>query len=95
MINVNEYFSGTVKSLSIENTEGKSTVGVMDAGQYTFGTSSVEYMTVISGQIDVMLPGADNWATYSKGETFRVEAGTEFKLIIKEQAAYHCLYCTQ
>ncbi len=37
MITVNEYFDGAVKSLGYQTNEGKSTVGVMEEGEYKFG----------------------------------------------------------
>ncbi|MDZ4181976.1 MAG: pyrimidine/purine nucleoside phosphorylase [Candidatus Cloacimonadaceae bacterium] len=92
MLKVNEYFEGKVKSIALENAEGKSTVGVMEIGDYEFGTSTVEHMFVVSGALIVMLPGETDWKTYAKGETFVVPANTKFKLQVKEQTAYCCLY---
>ncbi|MCW0484228.1 pyrimidine/purine nucleoside phosphorylase [Gaoshiqia sediminis] len=92
MLKVNEYFGGTVKSVALENAEGTATVGVMEAGEYDFGTATIELMTVTSGLLDVMLPGETNWKTYSKGETFRVEKDVRFKVKANGQVAYYCLY---
>jgi len=92
MLKVNEYFEGNVKSIALQNQEGNSTVGVMEIGEYEFGTSSVEYMTVISGCLSVKLPNTDHYTDYKKGETFIVDANQKFQLIVKEQTAYHCLY---
>jgi len=50
MFKVNEYFEGKVKSIAFENSEGKFTSGVMAPGDYEFGTTSVEIMTVVSGK---------------------------------------------
>ncbi|MDP2112731.1 MAG: pyrimidine/purine nucleoside phosphorylase, partial [Bacteroidota bacterium] len=49
MLKVNEYFGGTVKSIALENLEGVATVGVMEAGEYEFGTATIELMTITSG----------------------------------------------
>jgi len=57
MLTTNSYFEGKVMSIGLDNKEGHSTVGVMEAGDYTFGTSTVEYMTVVSGAMKVLLPG--------------------------------------
>ncbi len=46
MLKVNEYFGGTVKSIALENMEGVATVGVMEAGEYEFGTGTIEPITV-------------------------------------------------
>jgi uncharacterized protein YaiE (UPF0345 family) len=92
MLKVNEYFDGKVKSIGLDNAGGKSTVGVMDIGEYEFGTSTVEYMTVVSGALKVMLPGAKDWKVFVAGETFVVAANQKFQLQVEEQSAYHCLY---
>ncbi len=92
MLNVNEYFEGAVKSISLKNEEGTSTVGVMEAGTYEFGTATIELMTVTSGQLEVLLPGESDWKTYRKGETFRLERNVRFQVKAAEQVAYFCLY---
>ncbi len=92
MLKVNEYFYGTVKSISFSNEEGNATVGVMEPGEYEFNTTSIEYMTIISGALSVLLPGADEWKIYGKGETFTVPANKKFQLEVAEQTAYCCFY---
>jgi len=92
MLKVNEYFGGSVKSIAVENEEGSATVGVMEAGEYEFGTSTVEIMTITGGILDVMLPGEDQWKKYSKGEIFEVEKDIRFKVKALAPVAYHCLY---
>ena len=57
MFKTNEYFDGKVKSIALDSTEGTATIGVMAAGEYEFGTTTIEIMTVISGELSVMLPG--------------------------------------
>ena len=64
MIDVNEYFEGAVKSLAYNTAEGKSTIGVIETGEYEFGTSSHETMTVIEGELTALLPGAQNWVVF-------------------------------
>jgi uncharacterized protein YaiE (UPF0345 family) len=92
MLKVNEYFDGKVKSIALENAEGKSTVGVISAGEYQFGTDTIEYMTVVSGELDVMLPGSTTWKLYKKNETFVVEKGVKFKVKAQAPVAYLCIY---
>lgn len=92
MFKVNEYFEGKVKSISFRTTEGPATIGVMSPGEYEFGTSTREYMTVTSGVMRVLLPGSGEWKDYSKGQTFIVESGQKFRLQIGADAAYLCLY---
>ncbi len=92
MFKSNEYFDGKVKSIAFTTSECPATVGVMAPGEYEFGTSSIEYMTVVSGALTVKLPGSTEWKTFAKGETFIVEKDTKFQLIVKEDTAYLCLY---
>lgn len=92
MFKTNEYFDGRVKSIAFNTPEGPATVGVMAKGEYEFGTSTVEYMTVTSGLLRVMLPGNSEWKDFRQGETFVVEANKKFQLIVPEDASYLCLY---
>ena len=91
MITVNEYFDGAVKSLGYENN-GKSTVGVIDAGEYEFGTSTHETMTLVEGEMEVLLAGQAEWKTFSAGEHFEIEANSSFKVKIAGQVSYLCKY---
>ncbi|MBN2682720.1 MAG: pyrimidine/purine nucleoside phosphorylase [Bacteroidales bacterium] len=92
MFKVNEYFDGNVKSIAIDSPEGPVTIGAMKAGEYEFGTTSVEFMTVITGAMDVKQPGSDKWETYKPGETFRVEKDVKFQVKMATDTAYKCLY---
>jgi len=92
MFNVNEYFGGKVKSLGFESSDGKVTIGVMAAGEYEFGTSTIEHMTVTSGNMHVMLPGETKWKTYKVFETFIVPKDVKFKVKVEGDTSYRCLY---
>jgi len=92
MLKVNEYFGGSVKSIAVENEEGVATIGVMEAGEYEFGTSTIEIMTITGGTLEVMLPGQTQWTTYLKGEIFEVEKDVRFKVKANAPVAYHCQY---
>lgn len=92
MFKVNEYFDGQVKSLGFNNTEGDVTIGVMAAGEYEFGTSTVEYMTVTSGKMTVLLPGESDWKSFTEFETFIVDKDQKFKVKVNESTSYKCLY---
>ena len=92
MINVNEYFGGTVKSLGYVTPSGKSTIGVMEEGDYEFGTSTHETMTVIEGTLVVTMPNETTSKSYGKGETFEVEANSSFKVKAIGQTSYLCQY---
>ena len=92
MISINEYFNGTVKSLGYNTEKGKSTIGVMEAGEYEFGTSQHETMTVIEGEMHVNLPNTSDWATYKAGESYQIEANKTFLVKVKSQTSYLCQY---
>ena len=92
MFNVNEYFDSKVVSLGFENKDGKVTIGVMAIGEYEFGTSTTEYMTIISGSMNVLLPNQTDWKTYNEFETFIVEKDKKFKVKVDESTSYKCVY---
>ncbi len=92
MINVNEYFEGNVKSLGYSREGGKSTVGVMEPGEYTFNTGSPEVMVVIEGQMDVQLASEEAWTTYKNGEKYDVPGNSSFNLKVPVQTSYLCQY---
>ena len=92
MFDVNEYFDGNVKSITFSADGGPATVGVMAVGEYVFGTSNIEHMTLVSGAMSVKLPGEDDWRDIAVNETFIVEANVEFGVNIKGEASYLCLY---
>ena len=64
----------------------------MAVGEYEFGTSTVEYMTVTSGQMSVLLPDNEHWKTYYPQETFKVKKDQKFKVKITEDTSYKCVY---
>ncbi|KZL91590.1 pyrimidine/purine nucleoside phosphorylase [Clostridium magnum] len=92
MFKTNEYFEGKVKSISFTTAEGPATIGVMAVGEYEFGTSSKEIMTVTSGMLIIKLPGTDEWKEFKQNETFVIEANNKFRLKVKEETSYLCLY---
>lgn len=92
MLKTNEYYDGNVKSIAFETQDGSATIGVMEAGEYNFGTSTIEHMTVTSGQLFVMLPGESEWKSYKPFETFIVAKEVTFKVKAESDAAYLCIY---
>ncbi|MBU1139964.1 MAG: pyrimidine/purine nucleoside phosphorylase, partial [Proteobacteria bacterium] len=61
-------------------------------GEYTFGTDSIEVMTVVSGAMDIKLPDSDEWQTFQAGESFEVEKGVKFGVRVTTETSYLCLY---
>lgn len=92
MIKSNEYFDSKVKSLAYETADGKSSVGVMEPGEYEFGTAAPEVMTVIQGSLEVLLPNESEWKIYKNGEAFKVIGDSSFKLKVAVQTSYLCEY---
>ncbi len=92
MLETNEYFDGKVKSIGFKTSTLPATVGVMDIGEYEFGTSEKETMTVVSGALTVMLPTASGWQTFNQGEHFIVAANEKFQLKVDVATAYLCTY---
>ncbi|WP_339339420.1 pyrimidine/purine nucleoside phosphorylase [uncultured Oceanicoccus sp.] len=92
MFSVNEYFDGKVASIAFQTKTLPATVGVMAIGEFEFGTSQKETMTVVSGALTVKLPGSDDWKTFNAGEHFIVEANEKFQLKVAVETAYLCTY---
>jgi len=93
MLQSNEYFSGNVKSIGFNSSStGRASVGVMAAGEYTFGTAEPEEMTVVSGELVVLLPGETEWKRFVAGDVFNVPGQSEFHLQVAEPTSYLCRY---
>jgi purine/pyrimidine-nucleoside phosphorylase len=92
MFAVNQYFDGKVKSIAFQSDTLPATVGVMAPGEYEFGTSQYETMSVISGTLTVLLPGESQWRSYHAGQTFEVAANVKFGVKVAVNTAYLCTY---
>jgi uncharacterized protein YaiE (UPF0345 family) len=92
MFKTNRYFDDQVVSIAFQTATLPATVGVMAKGEYRFGTEAREIMTVVSGALTVLLPGAADWQTFAQGDTFEVPANSHFDLKVAEDSAYLCLY---
>ena len=92
MFKTNEYFEGKVKSIAFTTAGGPATMGVMAPGEYEFGTSTVEHITVISGIMTVQLPDTQEWQEFKPFDMFIVPKDKKFRLRIALDAAYLCLY---
>ena len=86
------YFDDAVQSIGFERDGARATVGVMDAGEYHFGTDVPERMTVVQGELVVRLPGADGWQTFAVGTSFEVPGSSGFDLQVAAPTAYLCEY---
>jgi uncharacterized protein YaiE (UPF0345 family) len=92
MISTNEYFDGNVKSLGYTSGEGNSTIGVMEAGDYEFATSTHETMLIIEGEMKVKLPNSNDWRIFNAGEQYQIDANQKFNVSVSKQTSYLCKY---
>ena len=87
----NTYFDDGVQSIGFARNDDRASVGVMDTGEYHFGTDAPERMTVVHGELVVKLPGAD-WQTFPAGTAFEVPGSSGFDLRVSAPTAYLCEY---
>jgi len=88
----NIYYDGKVTSRTVNLSDGSTqSLGIMLPGEYTFGTNEAEIMEMLSGELDIKLPG-EEWKTLSTPETFNVPANSSFDLKIKTVTDYCCSY---
>ena len=89
----NVYFDGNVTSRSIIFADGsRKTLGIMLPGDYEFNTSEKEIMEILAGDLDVLLPGANEWRAVRGGEKFEVGANSSFKLRVSSLTDYCCSF---
>jgi len=90
---VNSYFDGKVTSRTVLFPDGsKKTLGVMLPGEYEFGTGDKELMEILSGELDVLLPGEKTWKSITGGQSFNVAANAKFQLKVKKLTDYICSF---
>ena len=92
MFSINKYFDEKVVSIAFQGEQLPATVGVISKGEYCFDTSKHETMTVVSGSMDVKLPGSEQWQTVTQGQSFEIAAGTDFHVKANADVAYLCTY---
>ena len=92
MPSVNQYFDNKVNKIAYQKSTKPATVGVMEIGEYEFGTSEFETMTVVSGALTVKLPGSNDFETYEAGQSFTIEANQKFQVKVEVETAYLCTY---
>jgi uncharacterized protein YaiE (UPF0345 family) len=89
----NIYFDGKVVSRTVLFPDGsKKTLGVMLPGEYEFATGDKEIMEVMSGDLDVLLPGEKTWKEIIGGQFFEVAAKAKFQLKVRKLTEYCCSF---
>lgn len=89
----NIYFDGKVTSRTVIFADGsKKTLGIMLPGEYEFSTGKKELMEIMSGEMEVLLPGEDVWRNISGGQSFEVSGNAKFKLRVKTLSDYCCSF---
>lgn len=89
----NVYFDGKVVSRTVLFPDGtKKTLGIMQPGEYEFSTGDTEIMEIMSGELDVMLPGSPSWKSVKGGESFEVAANAKFTMKVKKLSDYCCSF---
>ncbi|HDZ08764.1 pyrimidine/purine nucleoside phosphorylase [Pseudohongiella sp.] len=89
----NIYFDGKVTSRVVEFDNGDvKTLGIMMPGEYRFGTEKKEIMEILSGQVEILLPGEDLWRKIVGGDTFEVPADSAFDIKVMSVTDYCCSY---
>lgn len=89
----NVYFGGNVTSRTIRFADGSfKTLGFMLPGEYTFNTTDSESMDIIDGELEVLLPGAEQWQAVKGRESFDVPGNAQFTVKIKSPTDYCCSF---
>lgn len=86
------YFDDGVQSIAYERDGATSSVGVMAPGEYHFGTAAPERMTVVAGELSVLLPDTDDWRAFGAGESFDVPGDSGFDVRVGDATSYLCDY---
>jgi uncharacterized protein YaiE (UPF0345 family) len=90
MLQHNAYFDGKVQSVGFQRNGRRATVGVIDVGEFHFGTDAPERMTVVSGELQVRLPGETAFRPFPSGTAFEVPGKSGFDVRAVDPAAYLC-----
>ena len=90
MLKHNSYFDGQVQSLGFERNGRRATVGVIDVGEFHFGTDAAERVTIVSGELWAKLPGEGAFRAFPAGTSFEVPSKSGFDVKATRPAAYVC-----
>ena len=89
----NVYFEGRVTSRTVLFPDGsKKTLGVMLPGEYSFDTGDKEIMEILSGALEVQLPGSTAWKKVKAGEQFEAPPKSKFRVKVTALTDYCCSF---
>ncbi len=89
----NIYFDGRVTSRTLSFPDGRrKTLGIMQPGEFEFGTQAAELMEILSGELDVQRAGEDGWCRIRGGESFEVPANAKFTVRVLSLTDYCCSF---
>jgi uncharacterized protein YaiE (UPF0345 family) len=92
----NVYFGGGVTSRTLRFSDGTvKTLGFMQPGEYEFNTGEPEIMEIMSGALDVLLPGTQKWTRIKGGQSFEVPGSAKFSLKVIDPTDYCCSFIRQ
>lgn len=93
VMKANIYFDGKVTSRTVLFPDGsKKTLGVMLPGEYSFNTGDKEIMEILSGALEVQLPGSTAWKKVQGGQQFEVPPQSKFSLKVTTVTDYCCSF---
>jgi purine/pyrimidine-nucleoside phosphorylase len=89
----NVYSDGKVSSRTVQFADGShKTLGLMLPGEYEFGTQEKELMEILSGELQIMLPGSHTWQNIKGPQCFEVPANAKFQVKASTIVDYCCSY---
>ncbi len=89
----NIYFGGGVISRTVIFADGtKKTLGAMQPGEYEFSTGAAEIMEIMSGELEVLLPGKAAFEKVVGPASFDVPANSRFTMKVKTVSDYCCSF---
>ncbi len=89
----NVYFDGGVTSRTLLFPDGtKKTLGLMQPGEYEFGTDAPEVLEILAGDLEVLLPDETQWRRVQGGDSFDVPGKSRFALKVSTLTDYCCSF---
>ena len=93
MLKHNAFFDGKVQSVGFERNGRRHTVGVIDVGEFHFGTDAPERMDIVAGRCRVRLDGQPEWREVEAGQSFQVPGKSGFDIVVGSGIAeYVCSF---